>query len=127
MIFSTLAQAQIDCPSVTYKGGRLNKITNLNREYKNDWTCKLGRYSGTIRSLVYPDEADTEPIAVIIQLANGRREQIGLDEAILECFSEADKRNWQSKLKKGMRVKVQAFSCGASGSSDKQMFSIEFL
>jgi len=26
-----------------------------------------------------------------------------------------------------MRVKVQAFSCGASGSSDKQMFSIEFL
>lgn len=106
--------------------GRLVRIFNMNESSKSDFTCQIKTYVGVIAALKYEDDG-TEPYAIIIQLKNGRRVFIGLDENLYQDLSRADMAHFESTLIKGKRVRVRAFGCGASGRGDLQVSSIDFL
>jgi hypothetical protein len=110
----------------SYARGRLIGISNMNASSKNDYTCQIKTYVGAIVALKY-DEEETEPYAIIIQLKNGRRIFIGLDENLYQGLSRADLSNVEVTLVKGKRVRVRAYGCGASGRGDLSASSIEFL
>jgi hypothetical protein len=106
--------------------GKLIRVSDMNDSLKKDFTCQIKTYIGTIAALRY-SEGETEPYAIIVQLKNGRRIFIGLDENLYQDLSEADRSNLEVTLVKGRRVRVRAYGCGASGRGDLQSSSIEFL
>lgn len=110
----------------SYARGRLVRISNMNASSKSDYTCQIKTYVGAIVALKYEEE-ETEPYAIIIQLKNGRRLFIGLDENLYRGLSEADLSHVEVTLVKGKRVRVKAYGCGVSGRGDLQASSIEFL
>lgn len=110
----------------SYARGRLIRISNMNESSKSDYTCQIKTYVGAIAALKYGEE-ETEPYAIIIQLKNGRRLFIGLDENLYRGLSEADLSHVEVTLVKGKRVRVKAYGCGVSGRGDLQASSIEFL
>jgi hypothetical protein len=110
----------------SYARGKLIRISNMNASSKSDYTCQLTTYVGPIVALKYEEE-ETEPYAIIIQLKNGRRIFIGLDENLYRGLSEADLSHIEVTLVKGKRVRVKAYGCGVSGRGDLQASSIEFL
>jgi hypothetical protein len=110
----------------SYARGRLIRISNMNASSKSDYTCQIKTYVGAIAALKY-DEEETEPYAIIIQLKNGRRIFIGLDENLYQGLSRADLSVVEVTLVKGKRVRVRAYGCGASGRGDLSASSIEFL
>jgi hypothetical protein len=110
----------------SYARGRLISISNMNASSKNDPTCQIKTYVGSIIVLKYEDE-ETEPHAIIIQLKNGRRIFIGLDGNLYQDLSRADLSQVEVTLVKGKRVRVRAYGCGVSGRGDLQVSSIEFL
>jgi hypothetical protein len=112
--------------TTSYARGRLSRISNMNAYLKNDDTCQIRTYVGAIVALKYEDEG-TEPYAIIIELKNGRRIFIGLDEALYQGLSEADRSHVEIALVKGKRVRVRAYGCGVSGRGDLSASSIEFL
>jgi hypothetical protein len=111
---------------ISYAKGRLIGISNMNASSKDDYTCQIKTYVGAIVALKY-DEEETEPYAIIIQLKNGRRIFIGLDENLYQGLSRADLSSVEVTLVKGKRVRVRAYGCGASGRGDLSASSIEFL
>lgn len=110
----------------TYARGKLIRISNMNASSKSDYTCQIKTYVGAIVALKYEEE-ETEPYAIIIQLKNGRRIFIGLDETLYQGLSRADLSIVEVTLVKGKRVRVRAYGCGASGRGDLSASSIEFL
>jgi len=110
----------------SYARGRLVRISNMNPSSKSDYTCRIKTHVGAIVALKYEEE-ETEPYAIIIQLKNGRRLFIGLDENLYQGLSEADLSHVEVTLVKGKRVRVKAYGCGVSGRGDLQASSIEFL
>jgi hypothetical protein len=110
----------------SYARGVLIRISNMNASAKNDYTCQIKTYVGAIVALKY-EEDETEPYAIIIQLKNGRRIFIGLDENLYQGLSRADLSSVEVTLVKGKKVRVRAYGCGASGRGDLSASSIEFL
>lgn len=128
LILSVGAFGQDSCPDVMNGSTGITKITNINSDLSKDFTCRKRSFSGTITGLHFDSDESAELSGITIQLADGRREQIWInDDEFLDCLSEADKGNWRSQIRKGARVKVSAWACGAGGKSDLSMESIEFL
>ena len=119
--------SQLPCPSVSYKHSRIYAISNLNSHLKSDNTCVLETYSGVIASLEYADDSATNPSSLILQLSNGRRVWIGLDDTLPDCLSEVDQSHWNAQLKKNARLQVRVFRCGQSGNSDRYAANLIFL
>ena len=123
--------AQVDCAKVIrYKKGSIKKISNFNSSLKSDISCFDNTlYRGKITNIFYDDEENpTYPTRIIIQLSNLKRLSIVIDnESIEDCLSEADKRLWKDQLVKNAKVLIKAFACGASGNSDLELSSIEFV
>lgn len=106
--------------------GKLILISGMNDSLKNDYTCQIKTYVGVVAALKYFED-ETDPYAIIIQLKNGRRIFIGLDENLYQGLSEADRSSLEVTLVKGKRVRVRAYGCGVSGRGDLQSSSVEFL
>lgn len=125
-IFPFVGLGQENIAFSYYRSGKIRKASNFNSSLRKDFTCSdKGDYRGKIKSIGYADDEIT-PVFLIIQMANLRRLQIGLDEESIETFSESDRRNWEAQVVKNTQVIIKAFACGAGGNSDLQISSIEF-
>jgi hypothetical protein len=123
---AAVAQGRKDI-SVSYNvRGRLARVFNMNDDLRSDFTCQIVTYTGTIAALRYSD-GGTEPVAIIVEIKNGRRIFIALDENLYRSLSEADTSHVESSIVRGRRVRISAFRCGAGGRGDLQASSIVFL
>lgn len=130
LIFSlnVLAQTEEKCPSVKNGKSGISSVTNINSSASKDFSCQIATISGKITGLGYESDESDEVISITIENKDGQRFIVHFgDESLLDCFSEADKRNWKSQIKKGVLVNVKAYACGAAGDGDLQIASITFL
>lgn len=128
LILSVSFFAQNECPKVKNNPKGIAKVSNLNSDLAKDFTCRKVSYTGTISGLSFDSDESAEVSGITIQLSNGTRQIVWIaDTDLLDCFSEADKGNWRSQIKKGAKIKVAAWVCGAGGKSDLSLEEIEFL
>lgn len=109
------AQAALTVEARYAKGRSTQIVALLHMSTQSDQDCTAGDYAGRIVGIRYDSGDATEIVSFGLETNGGRRERIYLDDDFYRRVQNADRGRLHTILKRGSRVRVRAYLCGAGG------------
>ncbi|HYG09845.1 MAG TPA: hypothetical protein VD835_07730 [Pyrinomonadaceae bacterium] len=97
------------------KGNNSQIVALLHMSSQSDQGCTSKYYSGQIVGVRYDDGDGVEIVSFGLRLADGQRERIYLDDDFYRRVQNADRGRLHTIFRKGQRVRVKVYLCGAGG------------